>query len=198
MNAGCAAILVILVQLSLGWHLSAQNKAADGEHETSLGKLARLNDHGRFLYADGVWRSDNPNEKVEKLDSVTHLECYKSGGQEIVGSEAYCMEAGATILNDIPNVQVTYYGVVSWDADKVIASDSPADPFPICIWTQITINLRDKSIMATDNRKLGKGHEGLNNACEKIPLAQTYHLFDTASELTRRSMEKSHSSEKRK
>jgi len=198
MKAACVATMTVSALLMATLSM-AQVKAAGAQHETKLGKLARLNDSGRFLFADGVWRSDNPNEKPEKLDSVSHLECYKSGGQEIVGSDAYCMEATAMItFGHIPNVQVTYYGVVSWDADKVIASDSPADPFPICIWTQITINLRDKSIMATDNRKLGKGHEGLNNVCEKMPLAETYHLFDTADELARRSIEASSGKEKSK
>ena len=195
LSAAVIAVSTLLMAVSS----VAQVKAPGAQHETKLGKLARLNDSGRFLFADGVWRSDNPSEKAEKLDSVSHLECYKSGGQEIVGSDAYCMEATAMItFGQIPNVQVTYYGIASWDTDKVIASNSPSDPFPICIWTQITINLRDKSIMATDNRKLGKGHEGLNNVCEKIPLAQTYHLFDTADELVRRSVEASSGKDKNK
>jgi hypothetical protein len=40
--------------------------------------------------------------------------------------------------------------------------------------------------MATDTRKLGKGHEGLNNACLEMPLAQTYHLVEKIQELARR------------
>jgi hypothetical protein len=81
------------------------------------------------------------------------------------------MEASATISRgNIPSVDVRYYGVVSWDADRAIASDSPTAEFPIRLWTQITIKLHDQSIMATDTRKLAKGHEGLNNVCEKLPL----------------------------
>lgn len=197
LNARCVATTVVILVLSLGGHLSAQNKAIDAEHETKLGRLAQLNNTGRFLFADGIWRADKPTEK--EVNSVTHLECYKSGGREIVLSDAYCMEATAMItFGDIPSVNVSYYSVVSWDADRVIASDSPTSAFPICIWTQITINLHDQSIMATDTRKLAKGHEGLDNVCEKLPLAQTYHLLDTAGELTRKSMEKSHSSKTKK
>ena len=61
------------------------------------------------------------------------------------------------------------------------------------IWTQITLNLHDQSIMATGTRKLAEGHEGLNNVCEKLPLAQTYHLLDTADEMARRDIEASRS-----
>jgi hypothetical protein len=170
--------------LLVGWSF-AQEKAASSEHET---KLANLYDNGRFLYADGVWRADNLNEKTEaSFDSVVRLECYKTGGKELVGTDAYCMHATATIiLGGLPDVNVTYYPVLSWDKDRVIASDSPTANFPICLWTQITINLHDHSIMATDTRKLGKGHEGLNNICEKMPLAQTYHLVDKGEELARR------------
>jgi hypothetical protein len=57
---------------------------------------------------------------------------------------------------------------------RVIAADSSTSALPICTWTQITVNLHDHSIMATDTRKLEKGHEGVNNSCEMIPLAQTY------------------------
>jgi hypothetical protein len=116
-----------------------------------------------------------------------------------IGENDKWKEATATItFGNIPNVDVRYYSVVSWNADRVIASDSPTAAFPIRLWTQITINLRDQSIMATDTRKLAKGHEGLNNVCEMLPLAQTYHLLDTAEELTRKRIEASRSSEKRK
>jgi hypothetical protein len=165
----------------------AKNSAGE---RGSLGELARLSNYGNFLLADGIWRADNPTVEIET--SVAHLECYKSGGQEIVGSDSYCMEATATItFGDIPSVDVRYYSVVSWDANRVIASDSPTGAFPICTWTQITINLHDQSIMATDTRKLAKGHEGFKNVCETLPLAQTYHLLDQAGELVRMRIEAS-------
>lgn len=150
-------------------------------------QLADLNDQGEFLFADGVWRADNLNDKTElPFDAVTHLECYKHGGIVIVGSDAYCMQATASIILGMPDINVEYLPVLTWDKDKVIAADSSTAAFPICIWTQITVNLHDHSIMATDTRKLGKGHEGFKNVCEEAPLAQTYHLVDKMQELTRR------------
>jgi len=150
-------------------------------------QLAELNDQGDFLFAEGVWRADNLSEKNENaFDSVSRVECYRHGGRDLVGSDSYCMQATASIMFGSPDIAVQYYPVKSWDKDKVIAADSSTAAFPICIWTQITINLHDHSIMATDTRKLGKGHEGLNNACEQLPLAQTYHLVDKAQEFMRR------------
>lgn len=153
-------------------------------------KLAAVNDHGNFLTAEGVWRADNLNEKTENaFPSVTRLECYKHGGKDLVGSDAYCMQASAQIVFGHPDIGVTYYPVIAWDRDKVIAADSPTAAFPICIWSQLTINLRDHSIMATDTRKLSNGHEGLGNSCEALPLAQTYHLVDSAEEFARKDLQ---------
>jgi hypothetical protein len=150
-------------------------------------KLVEVDIYDDFLVAEGVWRADELNEKTENaFDSVTRLECYKHGGQSLVNSDAYCLQATASITYGIPDIGVTYYPVKSWDKDKVIAADSSTAAFPICIWTQLTINLHDRSIMATDTRKLGEGHEGLNNACEMQPLARTYHLVDKEQELVRR------------
>jgi len=150
-------------------------------------KLAELFVHPDFLSGDGVWRADNLNEKTElAFDAVTRLECHKHGGTNLVGTDAYCSQMTASIILEMPDINVEYFPVISWDADKVTAADSSTTPFPICTWTQITINLQDHSIMATDTRKLGKGHEGLNNACKEAPLAQTYHLVDKGQELIRR------------
>lgn len=154
--------------------------------------LVKVNDFERSLFAEGVWRADNLTEKTEAaFNSVTRLECYKSGGREIVGTDAYCLEATAQVsAGNLPAIIVEYFPVVSWDKDRVIASGSPTAPTPICVWTQITINLHDHSIMATDTRKLGKGHEGFRNVCEEVPLAQTYHLVDQVEEFTRRRLRK--------
>jgi hypothetical protein len=150
-------------------------------------QLADLNVYGDFLNADGVWRADNLNDKTElSFDAATRVECYKHGGKVLINSDAYCMQATASIVLGMPDIQVDYLPVVVWDQEKVIAASSSTAAFPICTWTQITINLHDHSVMATDTRKLGKGHEGLNNSCELVPLAQTYHLVEKMQELQRR------------
>src|SRR6266852_1952156 len=100
--------------------------AAPTRAQEKAAKLADLNDLGHFLTAEGVWRADNLNEKTENaFPSVTRLECYKHGGKNLVGTEAYCMQASAQIVSGHPDIGVTYYAVIAWDRDKVIAADSP-------------------------------------------------------------------------
>lgn len=150
-------------------------------------QFAPLHVYSNFWTSEGIWRPDNLNEKTElAFDAVTRVECYKHGGVDLVNSNAYCMQATASVVLGDPDIEVEYFPVVTWDTDKVIAADSAAAPMPICTWTQITVSLRDHTVMATDTKKLGKGHEGFNNACEEVPLAQTYHLVEKIQELIRR------------
>ena len=179
--------IAVFILLFVGQSL-AQKKDINAEHETEPAKLGDVNYYGDSLDADGMWRADNLNEKTELgFNAVVRLECYKRGGQQLVGSDSYCMEATAQVIGeDFPDIAVSYFPVIRWDKEMVIAANSPTDPFPICVWTQITISLREHSVMATDTRKLGKGHEGFNNSCTKLPLSQTYHLMDKVEELARR------------
>ena len=150
-------------------------------------KLAELSVYPDALSADGVWRADNLSEKNELVfDSVTHLECHNHVGKDLVGTDAYCAQMTASVAFGMPDINVDYLPVIIWGTDKVIAADSSTAALPVCTWTQITINLQDHSIMAMDTRKLGKGHEGFNDSCKELPLAQTYHLVDKLQELTRR------------
>lgn len=179
---GVCRVHRILVVFALG--LLA---ATSGRAQAKAAQLADLDVYGDFLTTEGVWRADSLSDETElALDAVTRVECYKHGGRDLVGSDAYCMEATASVASGTPGIQVDYFPVVVWDQDKVIAASSSTAAFPICTWTQITINLHDHSIMATDTRKLGKGHEGFKNVCELAPLAQTYHLVEKTQELTRR------------
>lgn len=152
-------------------------------------KLAELRVYSNSLYAEGVFKPDNLTEKTElAFDAVTRIECYKHGGMDLVNSNAYCMQATASIEFGDPAIEIDYYPVITWDSEKVIAANSATAAIPICTWTQITVNLHDHSVMATDTKKLGKGHEGLNNSCDAVPLAQTYHLMDKMEELARRNV----------
>jgi hypothetical protein len=160
-----------------------------GQQQDQPAELAHL-----FVYADsvnavGVWRPDNLDEKTElAFDAVTRLECYKHGGNELANSDAYCVQMTASIMLSVPDIDAEYFPVITWDKEKIIAANSSTASMPICFWTQITINLMDHSIMATDTRKLAKGHEGINDICKVAPLAQTYHLVDKTQELARRKL----------
>ena len=181
----------MLFLLVLCFPLPAISQKKDAEAKPA--KLAGVDDYGDSLIADGVWRADNLNAKNELAwNSVVHLECYKTGGRQLIGSESYCMEAMAQIIaGDLPDIAVIYFPVKRWDKDIVIAADSPTAAFPVCTWTQITINLREKSITATDTRKQGDGSSGFENTCKEVRSVQTYHLMDKVEEIVRMQQRKS-------
>lgn len=196
---GKALPILLTVAAAVGGQTKKPEPAPIPQGTTQSAKLADLHVYTNSLTAEGVWRADNLNEKTElAFDSVTRLECYKHGGRDIVDADAYCVQMTASVVGGgMPNIDVAYYPVITWDRDKVIAADSSTASFPVCIWTQITVNLQDHSIMATDTRKLGKGHEGLFDSCKGLPLAQTYHFMDKLEELTRRRARAAHLSKEK-
>src|ERR1700688_2974375 len=60
-------------------------------------KLAEmiLDKDGSWLSVSGVWRPDNPTKKNELVEAVTELSCYRHGGKELVGTEAFCLQVMA-------------------------------------------------------------------------------------------------------
>lgn len=140
-----------------------------------------------FVWAEGMLRADNLSEKTElAFDTVTRFECYKHGGQSLVGGDAYCLQASAAVSFGIPSIDLSYLPVKSWGPEIILAASSPSADMPICVWSELTINLREKSVMVTDIKKSGIGHEGFNDSCKDVPQSQSYHLVDTSNEMVRR------------
>jgi hypothetical protein len=149
-------------------------------------KFAKINDWGDSIDAEGMWRVERPTKETEVIPSDTRIECYKRGGMSLVGSAAYCLQATASVSGGVPSVDVEYFPVLQWSKDKIIAAQSATSALPICVWTQITVDLQSKIITSTDTRKLGKNHEGLDGSCLKLPMSQTYFLLDKTEEVVRR------------
>jgi hypothetical protein len=143
---------------------------------------------GPFVHSEGTWVSDNPVKK-DGLPSVAQVGCYKNGGRFLVGdSDAYCMVATARIATvatkQLPLIDVSYYPILSWDKNRIVAADSPTAPFPYCLWSQITIDRQNHTVSVTDSRKLRKDLDGLRGACTALPLSETYHLMDSSETKT--------------
>jgi hypothetical protein len=166
----------------------AQTTIPEKTQRTAPGNEAPLFGEGQeFVWAEGMMRADNLTEKTElAFDTVTRFECYTRGGRWLVGSEAYCLEAAASVVLGTPTIQIAYFPVKSWGPELILAADSPSASTPICVWSQITINLREKSVIVTDIKKTGPGHEGFHNSCSEVPALQTYHLVYTPIEMMRR------------
>jgi len=145
---------------------------------------AQIKWSGPFVHSEGTWVSDNPAKK-DGLPSVAQVGCYKNGGRFLVGdSDAYCMVATARIATSkittkppLPLIDVSYYPVLSWEENRIVAADSPTAPFPTCLWSQITIDRQNHIVSVTDSRKIRKDLGP--GACEALPLSESYHLMDS-------------------
>jgi len=152
---------------------------ATKEKETSVQekpKLAKLVSADKdSVYIKGIWRPDNPTGKNELMEAVTELSCYRHGGNELVGSEAFCLQATGMILdktNGMLDVNTEWLKVVEWSETEIIATDDSS----VCLTSQTTFDLKRQTVIALDVRK--PEAQGLRGACNSIQDRQTYYLQD--------------------
>ncbi|MGA8224382.1 MAG: hypothetical protein WB780_22240 [Candidatus Acidiferrales bacterium] len=131
-----------------------------------------LDKDGGWVSASGVWRPDNPTKKNELVEAVTELDCYRHGGKELVGTEAFCLQAMAISPNGLLDVSTDWLKVIQWDATQIIATDDSS----ICITSQTIFDLKRKTVIALDIRK--PEAQGLQGACNLLPDRQTYYFQD--------------------
>jgi hypothetical protein len=139
-------------------------------------KLAGLivDKDGGWVSGSGVWRPDNPTKKNELVEAVTELSCYRHGGKELVGTEAFCLQAMAISPNGLLDVSTDWLKVIEWSSTQIIATDESS----ICITSQTIFDLKRKTVIALDIRK--PEAQGLAGACNLLPDRQTYYFQDKA------------------
>jgi hypothetical protein len=123
----------------------------------------------------GVWRPDNPTKNNEPIEAVTELSCFRYGGRDLVGTQAFCLQATAMIASKTDGmlyVSTEWLKVVQWDKAQIIATDDSS----ICVTSQTVFDLQRKTVIALDVRK--PEAQGLNGACNLVPDRQTYYLQD--------------------
>lgn len=135
-------------------------------------KLAKIIADAGSVYATGVWRPDNPTKKNELIEGVTELTCFRHGGEPLVGTEAFCLQATATLINQMLGPGTQWLKVLEWSDTQIIAADDSS----ICISSQTIFDLKRKTAIALDMRK--PEAKGLANACDLLPDRQTYYLQD--------------------
>ena len=126
-------------------------------------------------YAKGVWRPDNPTKKNELLEAITELSCFRRGGRALVGTEAFCLQITAMVIDStegMVDVSTAWLKVIEWSQTQIIASDDTS----ICVTSQTIFDLKRKNVIALDVRK--PEAQGLRGACNLIPDRQTYYLQD--------------------
>ncbi len=157
-----AALVVIFGVLTL---------ASAGAQEPKLAQLILYKDGG-WVSVSGVWRPDNPTKKNELVEAVTELSCFRHGGKDFAGTDAFCLQAMAMSPNGFLDVRTDWLKVVEWNATQIIATDDSS----ICLTAQTIFDLKRKTVIALDVRK--PEAQGFGGACNLIPDRQTYYLQD--------------------
>ncbi len=157
--------------------------ASAGAQKPKLAALI-LDKDGGWVSVSGVWRPDNPTNKNELVESVTELSCFRHGGKDFVGTEAFCLQAMAMSPNGLLDVSTDtdWLKVVEWNATQIIATDDSS----ICLTSQTIFDLKRKTVIALDIRK--PEAQGLGGACNLIPDRQTYYLQDKADYFAQKSL----------
>ncbi|HET6932589.1 MAG TPA: hypothetical protein VFI45_19850 [Candidatus Acidoferrum sp.] len=91
------------------------------------------------FFATGSWESPDPNIKTDMTE--TKIDCFK----EI----KTCVLATAENLMGRPHVFTSYLGVIKWDDDGLIATDSS----PICMTLTMQVSFADKHITLAHSLK---------------------------------------------
>jgi hypothetical protein len=162
-NAVAAGVLTTLLVLT-----SAQVRGQEKP------KLAELAVGDGVLNVSGIWRPDNPTKHNELMEAVTDLSCFRHGGKELVGTEAFCLQATATVIepDEMLDVSTAWLKVVEWSETQVVATDDSS----ICVTSRTIFDLKRKTVIALDVRK--SEAQGLGGACNLSADRQTYYLQD--------------------
>jgi hypothetical protein len=158
-----ASLALILITFAL--------PGAWGQQKPKLAELILNKDSG-LVSVSGVWRPDNPTKKNELVEAVTELSCFRHGGKELVGTEAFCLQAMALSPDGLLDVSTDWLRVIEWSDTQIIATDNSS----ICLTSQTIFDLKRKTVIALDVRK--PEAQGLKGACNLLPDRQTYYFQD--------------------
>ena len=149
---------------------------------TSEPELATLQINSISVWGEGIWRPDNPTKKNQLIETVTHYTCSRTGGRQLVGTEAWCLEATSSNPGGMLSVGIEWLKVIEWDDKQIIAVNDG----PICLSQQVIFDVKRKTAIALDVRKAGV--KGFAGACEELPNRQTYYLQDKVDYYTKKAL----------
>lgn len=167
--------------LALGQTQSTTAKQPTAQEKPKLAKLLSM--ERDYVSVTGVWQPDNPTERNKPVESVSKLSCFRYGGGSLVGTEAFCLDATAMLMdsaNGLLSVSTTWLKVIEWTETQIIA----ADDSPICLTSQTILDLKRKTVIALEVRK--SEAQGLAGACNLLPDRQTYYLQDQVDYVARK------------
>jgi hypothetical protein len=91
------------------------------------------------FFATGSWESPDPTVKTEMTE--TQIDCFKE--------TKVCMVATADNQMGRPHVFTSYFDIIKWDDDGLIATDSS----PICMTLTMQVSVGDKHITLAHSLK---------------------------------------------
>lgn len=124
------------------------------------------------VVANGVWRPDDPTKRNGRSEAVVELSCFRNGGKDLVGTEAFCLQETATAAKGALQMSTRWLKVVEWSGTQITASDESA----VCLTSQTVFDLKRKTVSASDVRR--PGANGSSHPCDLTPERQTYYLQD--------------------
>jgi hypothetical protein len=167
------AVTFAVLTFASGW--------ASAQKQTPKMAVLTLGTDSSWVSVSGVWRPDNPTKENEVVEAVTELSCYRHGGKDLVGTEAFCLQATALSPNGLLDVSTDWLKVVEWSTTQIIA----ASDLSICLTQKTIFDLKRKTVIALDVRK--PEAQGLAGTCNLLPDRQTYYLQDKVNYFAQRS-----------
>jgi len=131
-------------------------------------KLAEATVSPWYVSIEGAWEPDNPTEKNKLVFDVNRIDCFRTGGIDLVGTDSFCIIADATTALRMLSVDINLWKVVEWSETELIMVNDSA-----CLSSQTTIDLTSKTAIALDIKKPDAKNF---DSCNVLPDRQTYYL----------------------
>jgi hypothetical protein len=139
-------------------------------------KLAELTSLGDYVHVDGVWVPDVRTKETKLVPAVVDYNCYRHGGAELAGTDAFCLEVTATPVAGTIHIDTNFLKVIVWNKTLLQASSDGGDPDHLpCAISEVTFNLGLKSVTAVDRKKSVANRIDL---CKSLLDHVSYALYD--------------------
>ena len=117
-------------------------------------RLAELTLVGDYLQVSGVWVPDVRTKETKLVFAVVDYRCYRHGGSELAGTDAFCLEVTATPVVGTINIDTSFLKVIGWSNNLIQATSDNGDPDHLpCAINEVTFNIGLKSVTAVDRKK---------------------------------------------
>jgi len=157
---------LVAALLALGLVATAQSTPSIDRKQP---KLAEASVSPDYVSIEGVWEPANPTEKNRfLLFGVDRIECWRTGGRVLLGTDSFCVTAEAIQKTETIDVDINWWKVVEWNEAEIIMVDDS----PFCNISQTTIDLISKTATHLDLSKPNAKHGCI------FPYKETYYLRD--------------------